>query len=197
MDKIEQEFAKKLGPEFVKSGKPHAYFFDSCVKDGEASEKSGRPRFKNAVYISKRKKGGTTQEFHRAIEAGDKEAYPREWEHYLKVRDNLAKPSIKLLPGIDEATKAEMNALGIYRLEQLVALDEDYFDEWKQIARGILNATRNEKGSEGRQDLSSHDQGQVIGVLAGDNQPHAIREGVDNESQEQGEVTFNYEVKVA
>ena len=193
MDEIELQIKKSLGPEYDKSALPDVYFFDKAIEDAVKTKESGRPRFKNEVYISKTAKGARHRQWKGKASDEDKSLFSDEFEHYLKVHENLMKPRIVALPGIDEATIAEMRAVGVFTLQQL--LDGEHFDEWKHLARGILDATNKER-SEGREDIHSVPEKQPIRVLAGGQKPNNLPEGTYNQVQKQGEVTFNYEVAV-
>lgn len=161
MSQPEQIIRKALGPEYDHSGKPHVYFFDHAMP----IDSPDRPRFKNAVYISKTSKTSLdTQKFNAKASEQDKQEYPREWEHYLKVKETLSKPRVAMLPGIDVATLAEMKAIEIVTLEQLLA--QDLFEDWQPLARRILHAI-NQNGTEERQILSSDQTGQPERILAG------------------------------
>ena len=162
MNQIEQEIRRSLGAEYDHTKKPSVYFFDNAVK--VSTDEEDRPRFKNAVYISKKSTTSNgTQDFHRKIIDSDKAEFPAEWEHYLKVKDNLKKPRIALLPGMDEATKHEMQAIGIYSLEDLVSQDE--FNEWKDLARRILDATDNTIRDSRRETLQDNENQQPERIL--------------------------------
>jgi len=198
---IEEELLKQLGPNYDRSAKPVVYFFDHA----EEIESDGRPRFRNAIYISKRSRtANNNQDFHRKMLEEDKAEFPDEWAYYLKVKENLKKPRIGLLPGIDEATQHEMKAIGIYNLEQLVAQDE--FGEWKATERRILDASQIRE--QRRAPVQSNDNQRTIGILEGSRPrtQETIRETWNQENQEKGyqeksveeeNVTFNFEMKVA
>jgi len=194
MNETEQSFLKALGPEYNRDSLPHVYFADHAVEDATLTAKSGRPRFKNAVYINKTSKTSTTAQWLGKATEQDKLIFPDEWAHYLKVRENLREIRIGLLPAIDMATTAEMNALGIFNLKQLVA--QEHFSTWKELARRILDATDATQRSIERKNILSDDQLQTLGALAADTQPVILRERSYNEVKEQ-EITFSYDVKVA
>jgi len=160
MNEIEKKIMATLGPEYDHSAKPHVYFFDfaDLITPGK------RPRYRNAVYISKRSKTALdTAEFRRRANEADKQEFPREWEHYLKVRENLKHPKVDLLPGIDQATLMEMRDMGLFNLQQL--LEQDDFVQWADMARRILNAINSER-SEGRDRVFGDAQFKPERVLA-------------------------------
>jgi len=84
-----------------------------------------------------------------------------------------------MLPGIDEAIKHEMKAIGIYSLDQLVAQDE--FPEWKQLARRVLNATDGDLRDKERQAVQSDKNGQPERVL-GIARPSSLCQSTKKES---------------
>lgn len=160
---IEQKFREQLGPNYDHSAKPTVYFFDHAMP----VKSDGRPRFKNAVYISKKSKTShSNQDFQRKMQDTDKQEFPAEWEHYLKIKDNLKQPRISLLPGIDHATLAEMKALDIHNLPQLLA--QEHFDEWQQLARRLLDAANNSNGNQERESVQGDKEQQPERVLGTD-----------------------------
>jgi len=204
MNEIEKKIMKSLGPEYDHSAKPHVYFFDYAYKVSDG-------KFKNAVYISKRSTTALdTQDFRRKANDEDKAEFPREWEHYLKVKEVLKIPKVELLPGIDQATLMEMKAVGIYNFDQLMAQDD--FEQWQAMARRILNAISKD-GSEGR-DRVPCDEARPVGVLetAGAGKVgtsiggtlgstgitpgyyFAPKNGQEKGYSQTGEVTFSFEV---
>ena len=201
MNEVEKQFRAALGPEYDHSAKPTVYFFDNAVQ----VESPDRPRFKNCVYISKTSKTSVgTQDFHRKAGDEDKAEFPAEWNHYLLVRDNLKKPRIGLLPGIDQAIMHEMKALDIYSLEQLLA--QEHFDDWKQLARRILSASENQdKGQQKVQGDDSQQPERVLGVSGAGGKratyPTDEKESQEKNGQKEGyqesqpqEITFSYEI---
>jgi len=180
---IEDGFRAQLGPEFDHSAKPTVYFFDHAV----AIESDDRPRFKNAVYISKTSKTSLdTQNFQRKMLNDDKAEFPDEWAHYLKVKENLKVPRCALLPGIDMATLFEMKAVSIYNLAQLI--EQDLFPEWAELARSILNA-RSEHKDKGRvsvQGDANIQPARVLGIVgAGGGKESHEKESLKEESYTQ------------
>jgi hypothetical protein len=160
MNEIEKKIMRELGPEYDHSGKPTVYFFDFADKlpDG---------KYRNAVYISKISKTGLgTQDFRRRSTEKDRAEFPREWEHYLKVKENLKSPKVDLLPGIDQATLMEMKDKKLFNLEQLAEQNE--FSQWADMARRILNAI-SENGNERRVCLQGNEAG--IERVLGENRP--------------------------
>lgn len=194
MNETERGFLKALGPEYNRESLPHVYFSDHAAEDATLTTESGRPRFNNEVYINKTSKTSTTAQWLGKATEQDKLMFPDEWAHYLKVRENLRELRIGLLPAVDMATIAEMNALGIYNLKQLVA--QDHFSAWKSLARSILDATGTTQGSTQRETIPGDDKLETIGVLAASTPPDTLRKRSYNQSKEQ-EITFSYEVKVA
>lgn len=207
MNEIEKKIMRELGPNYDHSAKPHVYFYDyaDLVPGGD------RPRYRNAIYISKRNKTTLdTQDFHRRMIESDKAEFPREWEHYLKVRDNLKLPKVDLLPGIDQATLMEMKALNLFNLSQLAEQDE--FAQWADMARRILNAI-NSEGSEGRDRVLGNAQFKPERVLAqggagaggangrtisgssiGSPYPFTYQGAQKTRYTQDGEVTFSFEM---
>lgn len=136
MDDVEEGFLKALGPDYDRSSLPTVYFSDHAVE----IESDGRQLFKNVVYIHKTSKTSRTAQFQGKASEDDKLMFPREWEYYLKIKNNLIETRIGLLPEIDLATIAEMKAVGIYSLNQLIDHDGDHFPQWAILARRILDA---------------------------------------------------------
>lgn len=198
---IEDQFRAQLGPNYDHSAKPTVYFFDHAVRTSTPEEeKTSRPKFKNAVYISKQSKTAHgNQDFHRKMLDDDKAEFPGEWDHYLRVKENLKQPRISLLPGIDEAIRHEMQAVGIYNLGQLVVQDE--FPEWLAIARRILDVT-GKICEQKRTQVQSNNGQQAVGILAGHrssarNQEKSIEEkSYQEKSVKKENITFEFEVAI-
>lgn len=138
---IEEQFRAQLGPDYAKTSKTIAYFFDHAVRDDVASKREGRPVYVDQVYLSKRSAlSQARDEFHRRATEEDQSEFAKEWQRYLLVKDNLSKPRVKMLPGIPESTVRELQELEIYSLEELLACKHSGYEKWQTMARKILDA---------------------------------------------------------
>lgn len=133
------ELKAKLGPEYQKP-KIVVWFRDHARPDQMATSASGRPRFTSEVYYCERNPKDPTAEVQRLATQEDFERWPDEYAHYQKVHALRSQPRVRFLPGIDVGTVAEMNAIGVYTLEDLVADTHPEWNEWRQLARKVLDA---------------------------------------------------------
>jgi len=122
MANIPQELETQLKRAYsVDELPPLVSFFDKAIPDTESTEKSGRTRFKKAVYMEKINRADRSV-FHRKMVELDKKQYPKEWARYtelLDVVENRA-PSLMAIPGMDVASYEELKALGLTDCEKLV-----------------------------------------------------------------------------
>jgi hypothetical protein len=126
------------------------YFFDKAERDGQASEKEGRPVFKNKVYIHKSTPGDNLLAIERPVRDTDKQEFPREWKVYEeKVSHKIDGTPLSEWPQLDRLQVAELNAVNIHSVEQLANLSEGFgskvmgFQLLRKKAQDFLNYAAN------------------------------------------------------
>jgi len=124
---------------------PKVHFYDHPVPDAEATERSGRPRYKPAIYvvIKPTHPDLAVKDYRsRAITEADKHEYPQQWQKYLDTKDRLARriPSIEAIPGMSVSAHAELKALELFNCEQLAAHEGDIapYNYLKSFAKRIM-----------------------------------------------------------
>ena len=142
MDYHERKIREAMGEA---SHKPWVSFFDKAVPDEKLTEETGRPRFRERIYIQKVPSAPdlpVRDIFTRAMEEEDKAEFPEEWQAYLARKDAIANPAppIQALPGMDVAAEAELQALSIRTCRDLVAYkgDLDVLEPLRNTAREIM-----------------------------------------------------------
>ena len=117
-------------------------FHDYAIDDAEATERLGRRKFRNAVYVAVRVKG-ETDFASRPADERDKQRFPVAWADYLRRKEGPVSHRLELLPQITPAELRELAGLKVRTIEQLVEAPELYEHEhWRAIARRILSKPR-------------------------------------------------------
>ncbi len=111
--------------------------YEDAVEDGDLSAQSGRPRFRNVPMISVKNRG--ERDFVSVPLTDD---HLRRFPHaaaWWKAHKGDAKPvSVRLLPGITPAEIAELEALRLADVEQLVTGDvPEELTHWKTLAQRL------------------------------------------------------------
>ena len=106
-----------------------AIYIDA-MPDGDATEREGRPVFRNVPLISIRNKG--EKDFISAALTDEHlKIYPRAAKWWAEHKSDAAKVSVRLLPGITPAEVAELEALSLGDLESLAEYDvPDALQPW-------------------------------------------------------------------
>jgi len=138
--RFEQQLKNRYG---VTELPPLVCFFDHAVEDKEASEASGRPRYRAMVYLEKKPRDGIGRDvFHRAMVETDKKEYAAAWQRYCEKKEVLANraPPIMALPGMDVAAHAELQAMGLTNSELLANYEGDLGNlaKFKILAKKIM-----------------------------------------------------------
>lgn len=113
--------------------------YENAAPDPEATEASGRPRYRNAPFIAVKEKG--TKDFvSRPVNEDDKRRFPRAWQAW-EARKNTAAPlPLELLPGIRPAALRELREIGIQSVEALAECDRTdlgELDQFRVLARRL------------------------------------------------------------
>lgn len=116
-----------------------ACIFDHAVKDNEATQASGRPRYKDHPYIAVRAVDENNY-VARPLTDEDRLRFPRALAAYEKRRAGGLTHALDLLPGIRPAQVLELEALKIESMEALAASDIplDELEPFRAAARRIL-----------------------------------------------------------
>lgn len=97
--------------------------YDGAEFDPEATERDGRQRFRNVPMIAIRILG-ETDFTSQPLTDDHKRRFPRAWEIYQRKREAWATMlPISLLPGLTEADRLELEALGITDVDALAQSD--------------------------------------------------------------------------
>lgn len=114
--------------------------YDYAVPDNDATERDGRPRFRNVPYIAVRPVDENDYTAHQLREE-EKTRWPRAWAAYCRMREQGTGTDIALLPGITAADLCELRALKVETVEQLAVYAGDIgtLDPFRAIARRLLS----------------------------------------------------------
>lgn len=127
---------------FGKAPDMYVSIFEDAVEDGDLSEKSGRPRFRNVPMISVKNRGErdyvsvplTNEHLQRFPNAA------RWWNAH---KNDAAQVSVRLLPGITPAEVAELEALSLSTLDALIdASVPSELEQWKVMAIRLRAAVK-------------------------------------------------------
>lgn len=119
---------------FGKRPDTYVAIHEDAMADTDLSEKSGRPRFVNAVMISIRNKG---EKDFISVPLTDEHLrmYPRAAAWWQKHKDTQSKVSVRLLPGMTMAEAMELEAINLGDLDALVSGEvPPELAHWKAIA---------------------------------------------------------------
>jgi len=176
--------------------RPLVSFYDHAVPDAEATEKSGRPRFRPVVYV--RIKPTSPDLSVRDVRARlatekDRLEYAPEWARYLAQKDTSPnrRPPLSAIPGMTVDANAEFNALNLRNCADLAAYAGDV-SPWEQLRETAQAIMRISDGLDtgGQQDVAASANGSKPGQAA---QTHAVAEGWLPTVQRPSEVTFSYQ----
>lgn len=112
----------------------HVAIHQDAMADTEASEREGRPIYRNAIMISVRNKG--EKDFVSVpYTAEHARQYPRAAKWWDEHQNDKRKVSVALLPGITPAEVAELHGIGLSDLDGLANADvPDPLRAWKDMA---------------------------------------------------------------
>lgn len=127
---------------------PRVQFYDHSPHDPELSEKSGRPRFREVLYIKLKPTHPdlTVRDVvsYPAKEA-DKLEYPVQWAEYQKKQTEITefKPPLQAIPGMRISAFNELQALEIYDCGALAEYkgELDEIDYLRDIAKRIMEVS--------------------------------------------------------
>jgi len=143
----EKKIAESMG--YAEGGKPWVSFFDHAIPDPQAPD-SGRPRFKEAVYIQKIPSAPDLVKrdvFTRKATEEDKHEFPEAWKRYLQRKAQLDPTDAPIvgIPGMTVAAKAELEALDIRTCKQFVAHEPlEGLEELREMAKRIIEVANDD-----------------------------------------------------
>lgn len=109
--------------------------YDNAVEDKDASEKEGRPVFKNQTYI--RKRINPREVYDQPVKSTDRDRYPDLFQKYDNGEQiELNGWAIEQWPRVSSAQVATLKARNVFTVEQLVGLDVS------QVPRGYQELQR-------------------------------------------------------
>jgi len=99
----------------------HVQFYERVEKDNFATQKEGRPIFKNVDFIKIMKPGDNTTEIDTYATEADKRRFPRQWALYQnnKSSEQVQGTDVREWPIIDRATAEGLRAQKFYTVEQI------------------------------------------------------------------------------
>lgn len=99
----------------------HVQFYERVEKDNFASQKEGRPIFKNVDFIKIMKPGDNTTEIDTYATEADKRRFHRQWALYQnnKSSEQVQGTDVREWPIIDRATAEGLRAQKFYTVEQI------------------------------------------------------------------------------
>ncbi|MFQ5356633.1 MAG: hypothetical protein ACE5DY_09165 [Mariprofundaceae bacterium] len=117
----------------------HARFYKHPVLQGFESRKAGRPIYKDEDFIEIQVPGQKNSIIKRAVQEKDKVDYPVEWNAWeSNSGEGVTGSPIDHLPGITPSKVLELQALGIYTVEQIVDLNETGIQKVGHGARALI-----------------------------------------------------------
>jgi len=116
----------------------HVTFYKHPVLLGKLSQEKGREIYEDRNYIEIQVPGQKNQIVKREVQDKDKVEYPAEWNAYDDGTDAVVGSPIDHLPGMTPSKEKELQALGIYTIEQLAALDEPGIQKVGHGARDLI-----------------------------------------------------------
>lgn len=118
--------------------------YENAVYDDEATQASGRPRYRNAPFIAVREKG--TKDFvSRPVNDTDKRRFPRAWKSWETRNGASAPVPLDLLPGMRPAALRELTEIGITHVEALASCEREdlgELDTFRQLARRLRSISK-------------------------------------------------------
>lgn len=125
------------------------YFFDKPEKSERDSLKEGRPVFHNRTYIHKSTPGDNLLTIERPLRDQDRLDFPREWQVYSEKKSVVMDGTpLAEWPIMDRLRVAELNAVNIFTVEQIVNLPGAHeskimgYNELKKKALAYLNHSK-------------------------------------------------------
>lgn len=122
--------------------------YDYAVPDADATERDGRPRFRNVPYIGVRcldDKGRAEPDYAaHPLRETEKQQWPRAWAAYCAIRDQPSMLALELLPRITAADVCELHALEIHTVEALAAHPGELgtLEPFRALARRLLTLAK-------------------------------------------------------
>lgn len=116
---------------------------DYAVPDAAATERDGRPRFRNVPYIAVKVKG--ERDYNSApLKDEDKRRYPHAWRTYQYFKEQTPTTNVALLPGITPADLRELGALKLESVEALAAYAGELgtLDPFRVLAKRLLTLNK-------------------------------------------------------
>jgi len=142
---LEQQLKTAYG---VTEKPPLVNFVDWALKDEVLTKETGRPRYRDLIFIEMRPRDGSRDIFREIVTDEHKLQYPKEWAEYEKRKGALDvhSPKIGLIPGMTRAKFEELTDLGIVTCADLVEYPKslDELDGLRAMAKKIMEAC-NEK----------------------------------------------------
>lgn len=106
--------------------------------DPQATDKAGRPIYRQFEYVHIFAPGDKTTEIHRKVRDSDKERFSDAWERFQADQEQVAAGTpLDELTVLNVAQKAELRALGFRTVENLAAMTEVQMDRVGMGARKL------------------------------------------------------------
>lgn len=105
-------------------GGVYAQFYIRSVPDKAATEKEGRPRFKDVPYVRKMVAGDPKNEVDRPANPLDHDSHRGAWEAFQKGEEAQTGTPLKEWPGVTRSQVDELAAFKVYTLEQLASVSD-------------------------------------------------------------------------
>ena len=180
-----------------------ARFFDHAISDPEKSKKSGRKRFKPAVYLELRNLAESVPDvFHRKMIEQDKADYPEQWDQYQKNQQAISNraPSVNAIPGMTVVAYEEFKALELWNCEKIAEYSGDLenLEPFRALAKQIMEISDGEV-SKKRAMVRTAPSGQIHDNSGADRPAAIIPIKTEKESNEKKgkEESFRYSFQVS
>lgn len=110
-------------------------FISDIVEDREASQREGRPIFKEVPFVQIMTPGDR-EIFSVMADQGYKQRFPKQWEAYERMQDEDAIEGTPLSewPGIKRAQAEELKFYNVHTLEQLANVPDHQIDNFQGFA---------------------------------------------------------------
>ena len=119
-------------------------FYMRPVKDERESAKEGRPIFRDVPYVKIQIPGDKLSAWEGRVTEEHRMRFPRQWEMFEAGHrtEQIVGTPLKEWPALTASQVAQMNALGIYTVDQLAALSDTGLERLGMHARTLQKKAR-------------------------------------------------------
>jgi len=140
----------------------HVTFYMHPVLLGKVSQEEGREIYEDRIYVEIQVPGQKNQIVKREVQDKDKAEYSKEWGAFDGGTDAVVGSPIDHLPGMTPSKAKELQALGIYTIEQLVEIDESGIQKVGHGARDLIRRGESFMGKNTEIDQIKHQNEELV-----------------------------------